>query len=260
MPLPNADPDKRMYKLLKNIDLENLSFAQFQSTAQTVFAEPEAEDTLRRIVLINLARMSVAGDWNGLTTSGGGANSIQLMESFTGAAGEMLYRTPAMIWSNDNTALSLTAGIYLWQWIASDDKVVDALALQVSTASAGEAYIVGIYSTNSNGTPNALLTQGTIVTDSTGFIVQTSLTGSLTLSKGSTYFMSYIVPSTSPRCDMLRRNDGASPVDIPNTLITNPIEMCFFDAGITSLPATITLANIDPVAADLLNVAVRLAA
>jgi len=72
MPLPDADPDKRMYKLLKNIDLENLSFAEFQSTAQTVFAEPEAEDTLRRIVLINLARMSVAGDWNGLTTSGGG--------------------------------------------------------------------------------------------------------------------------------------------------------------------------------------------
>jgi len=78
MPLPDADPDKRMYKLLKNIDLENLSFADFQTTAQTVFAEPEAEDTLRRIVLINLARMSVAGDWNGLTTSGGGATAPML--------------------------------------------------------------------------------------------------------------------------------------------------------------------------------------
>ena len=73
VPLPDADPDKRMYKLLKNIDLENLSFAQFQSTAQTVFAEPEAEDTLRRIVLINLSRMAVAGDWNGLTTAAGGS-------------------------------------------------------------------------------------------------------------------------------------------------------------------------------------------
>jgi len=71
MPLPDADPDKRMYKLLKNIDLENLSFEQFQSTAQTVFAEPESEDTLRRIVLINLSRMAVAGQWNGLTTAGG---------------------------------------------------------------------------------------------------------------------------------------------------------------------------------------------
>jgi len=38
VPLPDADPDKRMYKLLKNIDLENLTFEQFQSTAQTVFA------------------------------------------------------------------------------------------------------------------------------------------------------------------------------------------------------------------------------
>jgi len=83
MPLPDADPDKRMYKLLKNIDLENLSFAQFQSTAETVFAEPESEDTLRRIVLINLSRMAVAGDWNGLTTAAGG-----------GAVGNMLAVSP----------------------------------------------------------------------------------------------------------------------------------------------------------------------
>jgi len=252
-------PSKRVFPLLQNLDLDAVTFAQVQSTGDPITIQDMNEQEMLDLIIVNLARLCVKSEWTGLLEAGGG-NSIQLMESFTGAAGEMLYRTPAMIWSNDNTALSLTAGIYLWQWIGSDDKVVDALALQVSTASAGEAYIVGIYSTNSNGTPNALLTQGTIVTDSTGFIVQTSLTGSLTLSKGTTYFMAYIVPSTSPRCDMLRRNDGASPVDIPNTLITNPIEMCFFDAGITSLPATITLSNIDPVAADLLNVAVRLAA
>ena len=66
MPLPDADPDKRIYALLKNTDLENLSFADFQGVAEKVFAEQGAEDTLRRIVLVNLARLAVAGEWNGL--------------------------------------------------------------------------------------------------------------------------------------------------------------------------------------------------
>ncbi|MBT6979631.1 MAG: hypothetical protein HN951_07340, partial [Flavobacteriales bacterium] len=76
MPLPDATKDTRIYQLLKNIDLGNLTFAQFQDAAETVFAEPEAEDTLRRIVLVNLARMSVAGDWSGLTTAGGGGSTV----------------------------------------------------------------------------------------------------------------------------------------------------------------------------------------
>ena len=72
MPLPDATPDQRIYKLLKTTDLENLTFSQFQSVAETVYAEQGAEDTLRRIVLVNLARLSVVGEWSGLTSAGGG--------------------------------------------------------------------------------------------------------------------------------------------------------------------------------------------
>lgn len=68
MPLPDAKPDRRIYELLKTTDLENLTFAQFQGVAETVYAEQGAEDTLRRIVLLNLARLAVVGEWTGLTT------------------------------------------------------------------------------------------------------------------------------------------------------------------------------------------------
>tara|TARA_R100000329_G_scaffold148030_1_gene136327 strand:- start:990 stop:2207 length:1218 start_codon:yes stop_codon:yes gene_type:complete len=77
-PLPDAKPDKRIYQLLKTTDLQNLTFSDFQKVAETIFAEQGAEDELRRIVLINLARLSVAGEWNGLTSSSSGMTSFDI--------------------------------------------------------------------------------------------------------------------------------------------------------------------------------------
>ncbi len=73
MPLPDApDYSKRIYELLKETDLENLSYAQFQAVAEKLFIEPENEDEMRRLVLVQLARMAVRGDWDGFLTGGGG--------------------------------------------------------------------------------------------------------------------------------------------------------------------------------------------
>lgn len=74
MPLPDANNySMRIYELLKETDLENLSYAQFQGVAEKLFIEPENEDEMRRLVLVQLARMAVRGDWNGfLSGSTGG--------------------------------------------------------------------------------------------------------------------------------------------------------------------------------------------
>jgi hypothetical protein len=58
---------------LKETDLENLSYAQFKGVSEKLFIEPENEDEMRRVVLIQLARMAVRGDWNGFLTGGGGS-------------------------------------------------------------------------------------------------------------------------------------------------------------------------------------------
>ena len=73
MPLPEANNySQRIYELLKETDLENLSYAQFQGVAEKLFIEPENEDEMRRLVLVQLARMAVRGDWDGFLTGGGG--------------------------------------------------------------------------------------------------------------------------------------------------------------------------------------------
>ncbi len=73
MPLPDTNNwSSRIYELLKETDLENLSYAQFQSVAEKLFIEPENEDELRRLVLVQLARMAVRGDWDGFLSGGSG--------------------------------------------------------------------------------------------------------------------------------------------------------------------------------------------
>jgi len=76
MPLPDANNySMRIYELLKETDLENLSYAQFQGVAEKLFIEPENEDEMRRLVLVQLARMAVRGDWDGFLTGGGGSGA-----------------------------------------------------------------------------------------------------------------------------------------------------------------------------------------
>ena len=73
MPLPDANNySMRIYELLKETDLENLSYAQFQGVAEKLFIEPENEDEMRRLVLVQLARMAVRGDWDGFLTGSTG--------------------------------------------------------------------------------------------------------------------------------------------------------------------------------------------
>jgi len=67
MPLPEAEKkSKRVYTLLQNIDLENVTFANIQGVGNTISIEEMSEDELRRLVLINLARLCVKGEWDGL--------------------------------------------------------------------------------------------------------------------------------------------------------------------------------------------------
>ena len=76
MSLPDATRSDRVYPLLQNIDLENLAFATIQGVGETLNIEEMNEDELRRLVLVNLARLTVAGEWDGLLTAGAGATTL----------------------------------------------------------------------------------------------------------------------------------------------------------------------------------------
>jgi len=72
MPLPNAPVESpRVYKLLKNIDLQTLAADDDDMilTGNPISIEMLNEDELRRLILVQLARLCVKGEWNGLLGS-----------------------------------------------------------------------------------------------------------------------------------------------------------------------------------------------
>tara|TARA_R100000655_G_scaffold108012_2_gene159242 strand:+ start:64 stop:270 length:207 start_codon:yes stop_codon:yes gene_type:complete len=67
MPLPDASKKSpRVYTLLQNLTLETVTFDNMKDVGNTINIEMMNEDELRRLILINLARLTVKQEWNGL--------------------------------------------------------------------------------------------------------------------------------------------------------------------------------------------------
>ena len=69
MPLPDAPAQSpRVYKILKNLDLEALAADDDEmiQTGNPISIEMLNEDELRRLVLVQLARLCVKSEWDGL--------------------------------------------------------------------------------------------------------------------------------------------------------------------------------------------------
>ena len=73
MPLPDASKKSpRVYTLLQNTDLDSVTFDTVQAVGNPIAIEDMNEDEMRRLVLVNLCRLVVSGEWTGLLESGGG--------------------------------------------------------------------------------------------------------------------------------------------------------------------------------------------
>ena len=67
MPLPDAPAESpRVYKLLKNTLLENLTNDDITLIGDPMSIEMLNEDELRRLILVQLARLTVKQEWDGL--------------------------------------------------------------------------------------------------------------------------------------------------------------------------------------------------
>ncbi|NIP28051.1 MAG: hypothetical protein GWO38_30630, partial [Phycisphaerae bacterium] len=248
-------------ELLKTTDLENITFSQFQGVAEKIFAEQGAEDELRRIVLVNLARLSVVGEWTGLTSAGGGdpVYATAPVENFTGAAGALTYQVPAEAYGPRNVNNGIQAGMYCIPFVASDDGDVDAFQINAQNTS-GTTTKVGIYNTTTEGLPDTLQVSADITTSATGPLTQTSLTGSLTMVKGTTYWLAWIADTSLQTYACIRYNTIQPLSPLPATVVTAfDVETLLYDATPTSLPATFTPSDFDAVIDDMPKIGVRLA-
>lgn len=84
-----------------------------------------------------------------------------------------------------------------YPFLAGHDGTIDEIGIDVAASASGKNLLVGIYSTGSNGLPDTLLGSATISIASTGKVYQTSITGTITLVKGTQYYVAWVVDSGS---------------------------------------------------------------
>lgn len=194
MPLPDAKPDRRIYELLKTTDLENLTFSDFQGVAEKIYAEQGAEDELRRIVLVNLARLAVVGEWTGLTDAGGGGITRIAPATLAGYSSGIYLSgiNPAQ-----QVGITGSYNVSIWEaapFYATETGTLGTLKIRVNNAGTGSDMDVAIYDSDDNGFPQTLQSTGSIDTDSTG-VQSTALSaaagGSTTVTAGELYWFAH---------------------------------------------------------------------
>ena len=241
MPLPDAKPDRRIYELLKTTDLENLTFSDFQKVAQTIYAEQGAEDELRRIVLVNLARLSVAGEWTGLTSAGGGGGQTLLSSTLvngTGTSYNTTFNVAGTVSTSITASQSIVGSVFLAPFVAPRSASVASLTLDVSSAD-GTAD-VGFYNVTDDGGVGTLIGKATIDTGSTGLRTQTSLSATITFEKGKTYWLACVKSSGSGTLNVWSASQAYAPLGVDRSNINNGAPNLYYAptfTSATSLPA-----------------------
>ena len=67
MPFPDASKKSpRVYTLLQNLTLGDVTFDNIKDVGNTINIEMMNEDELIRLLIINLARLTVKQNWDGL--------------------------------------------------------------------------------------------------------------------------------------------------------------------------------------------------
>ena len=196
-PLPDAERSKRVYTLLQNLDLENVSQANLATVGDPISIEKLNEDELRRLVLVNLARLSVKGEWNGLLTAGGGDSGygVLLPETTTGTYDgfEIAAMAP---WGTQRTGtqnLNIPAVPTAFPFVAPESGNLSEVEIWINSTTAGSTLVIAFYEDDTtNHVPGDLLGYVTIDTaTSTGAVSQTSFSSTVTLTEGTQYWCAY---------------------------------------------------------------------
>jgi len=184
MPLPDADKKSpRVYTNLQNLDLDNVTFANIQATGNPIAVEEMNEDEMRRLVLVNLARLVTAGEWTGLLDAGGGGdfNPVlpnQAIEGSSAANIAILNGYPP--WGNGNNAAAVLYGnssgnkIYLYPFVAPSTITVSNLEINITSAAASTCLGLMAFYSDSNGAPGTLIGKTSVDVESTGVKVLTA--------------------------------------------------------------------------------------
>jgi len=157
--------------MLQNLDLDTVTFAQVQSTGDPISIEDMNEQEMIDLIIVNLARLAVAGEWTGLLEAGGGGIGM-VLPPISNASSTILpqYGNISAPYGSGTSAtqtVSTDAPLYL-PIIARRTDTFDDIYLYVTTGSGTTANVdLGLYS-DSAGQPGTLLGKATVDVNTSG--------------------------------------------------------------------------------------------
>lgn len=195
-------PSKRVFPLLQNLDLDNVTFDQVQSTGEPISIEDMNEQEMLDLIIVNLARLCVAGEWTGLLEAGGGGGGSAGQPSPVATAldtGGTNYHRFSVCEQNSNRIESANNKNYTTfsPFIAPISGDLDEIGILTNSTGAIEVY-AGIYTNHDDlNIPRNLMGFATYDLSATSGIMYAVPGDTITLVKGTTYWAAFTSDSTS---------------------------------------------------------------
>ena len=213
MPLPDASKKSpRVYTLLQNTDLDNVTFDNVQAVGNPIAIEEANEDEMRRLVLVNLCRLVTSGEWNGLlTAASGGVGWILPTPNTSYNNGDYSFVNANPPWGDCSTATRSASSVEdktnFFPFIASTSGDIAAMQMVIEGAAASTCnMLIGVYSDN-DGYPGTLAGYATFDATSAATVVITSFSDTITTVQGTQYWIGY-TRSHAVTFDYTARNGG----------------------------------------------------
>jgi len=193
-------PSKRVFPLLQNLDLDTVTFDQVQSVGEPISIEDMNEQEMVDLIIVNLARLCVSGEWSGLLEAGGGAPGLKIVTSTMkdgsydqfNTADAPPYGTGAA--ANSWEYVVWVDEIFFWPFQAQTTGTITSLGAAFQVAGAAD---IAIYGIDDENLPDTLIVKGRLTATGEETIYQTSLTGfdggaAGSLTVGETYWIGMV--------------------------------------------------------------------
>jgi len=264
MPLPDAiKRSPRVYTLLQNLDLENLSADNLADVGDPIAIEEANEDELRRLCLVAFARMVTKGSFDGWLSSAEGVGAV-IPQANIGTSYTRHIVTHYPLTGNStagNSTIAQTNSPVSRPFIAPQTGDIDEIGVVVAGAGAVNTMRVGIFS-DSDMAPHVLLGYADVDTSSAGSIYQTSWSSTVTTTRGTVYHCMWVRTASGTNPSLTAEsNAGLAWIAASSSVSSAPNQQaCLVLSGSDNdLEATVTKTNLSPTYNDPLRISLKYA-
>jgi len=229
--------------MLQNLDLDTVTFAQIASTGDPISIEDMNEQEMVDLIIVNLARLAVAGEWTGLLEAGGGGAAAVAVKQGT-YSGTAYYNeiSGSPPWGIMSMSSDFVGGQYrlFWPFMSPNSGALSEIAHFVNTAVTGLTVAYGFYESDADGLPSTYLGSGSLNAAATGLQTTTTFTDTITLVAGTQYYYCALLSAVSSG-PVIRTSGQAIPGIGPNLNIANTGYNCWRNSATshaTYVPAT----------------------